>query len=78
MGLPLMVQDADMQKIETLKERLGMRTKIEVVRAGLDLLDREAERTTRVNRWRRAAKLAARSSAEANAAFRPGSRLKRL
>jgi hypothetical protein len=78
MGLPLMVQEADMRRIEMLKERLHMRTKIDVVRAGLELLDREAQRQARVNRWRRAAKLAARSSAEANAAFRSGSRLNRL
>ena len=73
-----MLQQHDDQRIEELKSRLGARTKVDVVRAGLDLLEREAERRARVLRWRRAARLAAPSSREVNAEFRPNTRLKKL
>jgi len=55
MGKPLMLQEADADRIETLKKRLGARTKIQVVRSALDLLERDAERAERVVRWRKAA-----------------------
>ena len=51
MGKPLMLQEADADRIETLKKRLGARTKIQVVRSALDLLERDAERAERVARW---------------------------
>jgi hypothetical protein len=78
MGKPLMLQDAGADRIEMLKKRLGARTKIEVVRTALDLLEQRAERAERVERWRRAAKLAARESRAVNREFRAGSRLRRI
>ncbi len=78
MGKPLMLQEADDRRIEALKKRLCVRTKIDVVRTALDLLERDAERTERVARWQRAAKVAAPESRAALAAFRFGSRLKKL
>ena len=57
MGKPLMLQEADADRIETLKKRLGARTKIQIVRSALDLLERDAERAERVARWRKAVKL---------------------
>jgi len=77
MGKPLMLQEQDDRRIEELKLRLRARTKVDVVRAGLDLLEREAERRARIVRWRRAARAAAASSREVNAEFRPTSRLKK-
>ena len=50
MGVPVMLQEADAQRIELLKNRLGARSKVEVVRRALDLLERDAERTDRVRR----------------------------
>lgn len=78
MGKPLTIQDEDDRRIEDLKDRLGAPTKIAVVRAGLDLLEREAERRARIERWRSAARAAAATSAEVNAEFRPHTRLKKL
>ncbi|MEQ8857904.1 MAG: hypothetical protein RIC56_04600 [Pseudomonadales bacterium] len=78
MGKPLMLQEADNERIEALKQRLHARTKIEVVRAALDLLERDAERAERVDRWKKAARLAAPESRAALDDFRPGSRLKKL
>ena len=77
MGKPLTIQDEDDRRIERLKGRLGVPTKIAVVRAGLDLLERETERRARVERWRRAARAAAATSREVNAEFRRHTRLKK-
>jgi hypothetical protein len=73
-----MLQEADNQRIEALKKRLHARTKIEVVRTALDLLERDADRADRVERWRKAAALAAPESRAALNDFRRGSRLKKL
>ena len=78
MGKPLMLQDADDARTESLKKRLCARTKIEVVRSALDLLERDAERAERVTKWRRAAGLVTRESRAALRDFRPHSRLRRL
>ena len=78
MGKPMMLQEADARRIESLKKRLGAATKVEVVRAGLDLLEREADRAARVARWRHAAKRAAAESRRVNTEFRAHSRLRRV
>ncbi|MBI3048772.1 MAG: hypothetical protein HYY76_10735 [Acidobacteria bacterium] len=77
MGKPLMIQDDDDRRIQRLQARLGIRRKVDVVRAGMELLEREADREARVARWRRAAVAAAPTSQAINAEFRPHSRLKR-
>jgi hypothetical protein len=64
-------------RIERLKRRLGIDRKIDVVRAGIDLLEAQAERQERAIRWRRAAGVAAPTSRHINADFRRHSRLKR-
>ncbi len=73
-----MLQEADNERIEALKHRLRARTKIQVVRAALDLLEKDAERAERVERWKAAAALAAPGSRAALADFRSRSRLKKL
>jgi len=78
MGKPLMLQDADADRIESLKKRLGARTKIDVVRSALDLLERNAERAERVARWRKAARMVARESHKVSRDFQRHSRLGRL
>ncbi|MDX1901155.1 MAG: hypothetical protein SFW66_04005 [Gammaproteobacteria bacterium] len=76
MGIPLMIQEKDNERIEHLKKDLKMHTKISVIRAGLILLEKEAERVKRIKRWKHAAKLVAKSSAETNKAFQRHSRIK--
>jgi hypothetical protein len=78
MGKLLMIQEGDDSRIEQLKKRLGVRTKVDVVRAGLDLLEQEAERRGRIVRWRRAVRLARPTSRAVNAEFRSQARIKRL
>ena len=78
MGRPLMLQEADAERIESLKKRLGARTKIDVVRSALDLLERNAERMERVAKWRKAVGAVAGESRALLRDFRPYSRLRRL
>ena len=78
MGKPLMLQEADAERIEALKKRLHARTKIEIVRSALDLLERDAERTERVAKWHRAVGVAVRESRTVLGDFRSHSRLRRL
>ena len=66
----MMIQEED-------ERRLGIRTKVDVLRAGIELLERDALRRERVKRWKRAAALAAATSRAVNAEFRAHSRLKR-
>ena len=78
MGRPLMLQDADDERIEALRQQLGTGTKIGVVRAALDLLEQRLERRKRVARWRRVARLAAPESRSVMREFRGRSRLPRV
>jgi len=57
MAKPMMIQQADDEKIEKLKKRLGSKSKVEVVRRALELLELEVNRAERVKRWQRATSL---------------------
>jgi hypothetical protein len=76
MGKPLMIQEIDDERIEHLKKDLGVHKKIDVVRAGLTLLEKEAERVKKIKRWKQAAKLVSKNSREVNKEFQKYSRLK--
>jgi len=77
MGMPLMIQADDNRRIEHLKKDFGIhKKKIEVVRAGLRLLEQEAERMKKINRWKHATKLVSKNSHEINKEFQAHSRIK--
>lgn len=76
MGIPLMIQNADNQQIEDLKKLLHFNKKIDVIRAGLELLRKEALRLQKIKRWKHAAKLVANSSRTVNKEFQSHSRIK--
>ena len=78
MGKPLMIQEEDERRIESLKRRLGIQRKVDVLRAGIDLLEREAGRRERISGWKRAAALVAPTSREVNTEFQTHSRLRRI
>lgn len=77
MGKLIMIREDDDRRIERLKKRLRIARKVDVLRAGMDLLEAHADRQARAARWRRAAGQAADSSRRVNAEFRSHSRLKR-
>ncbi len=76
MGIPLMIQEADNQRIEVLKKDFGIHKKIDVIRAGLELLEQRAARIKKIDRWKHAAALVAKNSHEVNQALQPHSRMK--
>lgn len=77
MGKPMMLQEDDDARIEVLKRKLGAKSKIEVLRAALTLLEQSAERAQRIKRWKKAAKLASDSSYEVLQEFSGYSGLKK-
>jgi len=78
MGILLMIQKNDNKKIKSLKKTLGIHSKVDVVRAGLILLEKEAQRLKRIKRWKRAARLVLENSREINKEFQAFSRIKLL
>ncbi len=78
MGKPLMIQQADDARIERLKRRTGARSKVDVVRAALTLLEADVSRTERVKRWERAARIVGRSGVDFMKDFQTKSRFKKL
>lgn len=77
MGKPLMIQERDDQRIENLKKQLKAKSKVDVVRSALDLLEKETARTQRVAQWKKAVKRVGNSSDEVLKDFQPHSRLRR-
>ncbi len=76
MGIPLMIREIDNQHIESLKKMLNIHKKIDVIRAGLALLQQEALRQQKIKRWKHAARLVASDSHIVNKKFRAHSRMK--
>ena len=69
MGKPLTIQPMDDEQIERLRELTGLKTKIEVIRRGLRLLEDEVAREARVRRWKHAAAQVSESSRKINEEF---------
>ena len=78
MGKPLTIQKEDDKKIETLKKKLGLKSKIAVVRSALKLLETEANRQARVKHWQRAAKIVGSSGREVLKEFTTPKRFENL
>lgn len=78
MGKPLMIQPEDDNRIESLKEKTGARSKVDVVRAALTLLEEDVKRSERVKRWERAAKVVGKSGLDVLKEFQTPERFKKL
>jgi hypothetical protein len=78
MGKPLMIQIEDDARIERLKEKMGAKTKIDVVRTALKLLEAEVSRSERIKRWEKAAKLVGKSGLAVLKEFQTTDRFKNL
>jgi hypothetical protein len=75
MGKPLTIQESDDQRLNSLKRPLGLRSKVDVLRKGLDLLEKQVKRDRQISQWQRAARLVAPQSAAVNKEFQSFSRL---
>ena len=78
MGKPLMIQLEDDSRIEAIKEQTGVKTKIEVVRRALALLEEQLARQKRIQRWEKAARIVGGSGMEVLKDFSKKSRFKKL
>jgi Arc/MetJ-type ribon-helix-helix transcriptional regulator len=78
MGKPLMIQPEDDHRIEELKEKTGAKSKVDVVRAALSLLEEDVRKAERIKRWERAAKIVAKSGMEDLKDFQTSSRFNKL
>lgn len=73
-----MIQVEDNDKIEELKVKLGVKTKIEVLRSALVLLEEKVSKEARIKRWQKASKLVGNSSIEVLKEFQTTDRFKKL
>ena len=73
-----MIQLEDDARIEKLKQKMGAKTKIEVVRTALILLEADVSRTERIKRWEKAAKIVGNSGLEVLKDFKRLHRFKNL
>ena len=78
MGKPLMIQPEDDTRIEILKEKTGAKSKVDVVRTALSLLEADIKRAERVKRWERAAKIVGKSGLDVLKEFQTPKRFKNL
>ena len=78
MGKPLMIQPEDDTRIEILKEKTGAKSKVDVVRTALSLLEANIKRAERVKRWERAAKIVGKSGLDILKEFQTTTRFKNL
>ncbi len=78
MGKPLMIQSQDNDKIEELKAKLGVKTKIEVLRSALVLLEEKLSKEARVKRWQRASRIVGNSSMDILKEFQTAQRFEKL
>lgn len=78
MGKPLMIQIEDDARIEKLKEKIGAKTKIDVVRTALKLLEADISKAERVKRWEKAAKLIGKSGLDILKEFQTSTRFKNI
>jgi hypothetical protein len=78
MGKLLMIQAEDNDKIEELKAKLGAKTKIEVLRSALILLEEKLSKEARIKRWQNASRIVGTSSIDILKEFQTAQRFKKL
>lgn len=69
MSALLKIKDEDNKRIEKLQRILAKESKVDVVREALMLLEEKIDREKKIERYKKAAQLAAKSSAEVNKEF---------
>lgn len=73
-----MIQNEDNEKIEQLRDKLGVKTKIEVLRTALILLEEKIIKEARIKRWQKAAKLVGGTGLEVMKEFQTKKRFEKL
>ncbi|MEQ1721540.1 MAG: hypothetical protein ABL930_00060 [Pseudobdellovibrio sp.] len=78
MGKPFTIQIEDDLKIEDLKKKTGLKTKIEVVRMALNVLESELVKKQKIQRWAKVAKIVGDADLEILKEFQTKDRFKDL
>jgi hypothetical protein len=78
MGKPLMIQIEDDSRIEKLKAKLGAKSKVDVVRAALSLLEDSVSKADRIKRWEKAARVVGKSGLNVLKEFQTPKRFAKL
>jgi hypothetical protein len=73
-----MIQIEDDVRIEKLKKQMGAKTKIDVVRTALRLLEADISKSERIKRWQKSAQIIGKSGLAVLQEFQFGSRFKKL
>lgn len=73
-----MIQTEDDELIQVLKEKLGAKTKIEVLRQALALLDEVIEKRYRIEQWKKVAKIVGSSGLAVGKEFKYKNRFDKL
>lgn len=77
MGKPLTIQIEDDERIDRLKSPLKVKTKIDVIRKALDLLEDKILREQKIKRWSKVVQAVVGQSLKVNHEFQKYSLLKR-
>ncbi len=72
MSALLKIKDEDNERIEKLQRILAKDSKVDVVREALMLLEEKVDREKKIEKWKKAAQLAAKSSAVINKELKQG------
>ena len=78
MGKLLMIQPEDDKRIEKLKAKIGSKSKVDVVREALALLEEKIAKAERIERWEKAVKAVGNSGLEVLKEFQTKDRFKKL
>ena len=78
MGKPLTIKEEDDQRLQLLKKQTGAKSKVDVLRNALSLLEQDVLRMERIKKWKKAARLVADSSYETLKDFQTSKRFEKL
>lgn len=68
----LKLKDEDLVRIENVKSKLKLDTKVSVLRYALELVEKEIDRSEKIKKWERVAKRASKNSMRVNKEFYEG------
>ncbi len=64
MGKPLTIKESDDEKLLMLKKQTGAKSKVEVLRLALNLLELDIAKKDRIKRWKKSARIVGDSGLE--------------
>ncbi len=78
MGVPITIKEEDDEKLLRLKEQTKSKSKVDVIRKALSLLELDLAKKERIKRWRQAASIIGDSSLEVLEDFKTKNRFNDL